>query len=159
MVRFPSNVCSTSEHRRGRWTLTAGTWDVAEFAVDGVDLHMHHDEDQFVASAGANEPLPAHYESRLAEALRFVLADDLWWHVIFRHAPNYDGVTLYNRRRKGLEVSLPPPIAHNCSQSFALISELFQCCLKYVLHDPEPDLFHAGSLGSLGSCQMPSRED
>jgi hypothetical protein len=49
---------SSALHRRGRWTATAGAWDVAEFAVDGVDLHMQHSDDQFVASAGASEPLP-----------------------------------------------------------------------------------------------------
>lgn len=51
-LKFPSNQPSVTERRRGRWQSTASAWDVAEFPVDEVSIHIHHDASEFVASAG-----------------------------------------------------------------------------------------------------------
>jgi hypothetical protein len=62
--------------------------------------------------------------------------------VVLRHAPDQAQVTLYNRRRKGPKVTLPPPIAPNYTQSFALARKLSQCYLGMCSAIPNLTSFH-----------------
>jgi hypothetical protein len=138
---FPSNTRSTLERSHGRWTSRRGTWDVAEFEVDAVELHVHQEHDTSIVTARANVPLVPAYPSRLVEALRFVVGEEFWWDVLCEYAAGREQVTIYQRdpRRSG---SVPAPIPTNYVKSFDHITELFACYLRFVLRATDPHALH-----------------
>jgi hypothetical protein len=142
-AKFPANTRSLTQQERGRWRSTAGAWDTAEFEVDGINLHIHHDEpeEQLVLQAGADAPLPPQLGSRLIETLRFVLADLLWWDLLLEFEPGHERATLIDRAGPGARVTLPP-IQSNYVETYANVERLFTCYLRYVLQAPDPELLH-----------------
>jgi hypothetical protein len=139
-LKFPSNQQSVIEQRRGRWQSTAGSWNVAEFTVDNVDIHIHHDETEFVTAAGADSPLPVGYSQRMVEALRFVLADLIWWDVLLEAEPEMRRVTLFSHPDPRPQATIPPPIRQDYTDSFEQMRELFSCYLRYALRATDPEL-------------------
>jgi hypothetical protein len=103
----------------------------ANFTAQGCTFRVKKDDESFVIRAQSEQPLPEHFDTRVEEALRFLLAQS----VVTRVKVQGLQLELNSGAPRSFHPRLGPPISRG-SQAFMNSSwQLFDCYLGYILRE------------------------
>lgn len=119
--------------------------DAAKFDAHGCGFLIRREDGWLVVRVdAAGTELPAHAETRVIEALQFVLGRSMWWAVMVRFTAAAATTCLRSERPRGADPQLPPPINFEAEPPNGAVWPLFGRYLAHVWHYPG-DRFHTTS--------------
>ncbi|NVO17085.1 MAG: hypothetical protein HXX10_23925 [Rhodoplanes sp.] len=108
-----------------------GLTDDVRFIADCREFHIHKDEGGFFICVKSDTSLPAHFEVRIEEALRFLLARSVAPRVFVQG----DRLKLMAAASRSRRTALEPPIARNSHVVISQSWDLFRQYLSYVINE------------------------
>lgn len=105
--------------------------DEMNFRADGCEFSVHKDDESFIVRAKSESPLPKHFETRVEEALRFLLAQSVQTRVLVQGA----WLELSSDTPRSRRTALNPPIARGSHALVGQSWDLFAQYLGYVLRE------------------------
>jgi hypothetical protein len=119
-----------------------GRPNYVEFAAGSCSFQLYRLPDELVIVATSSELFPRGFETRIVEALQFVLAKTLRLRALVRSDSVTTTLELYSREQKSAGTSLQPPIALTASGASTFSWVMFEKYLAYVLRGGEDGLMH-----------------
>lgn len=101
------------------------------FTAQGCTFQVTKDDEGFVIRARSEQPLPEYFDTRVEEALRFLLAQS----VITRVKVQGSQVELNSGARRSSSTRLGPPISRGSDAFLNNSWQLFDCYLGYILRE------------------------
>lgn len=139
--RVPGNATTevTTKFSDGNWTRSSSL-DTAVFSTDSGAFSIFNRPGTLVVKVVSPEKFPAHFETRIVEALSFVLAKRLSWNVLEFVEDGVETVRLRGRHG-GIGSKLQPPIATGTiDMSGGGVWQLFDKYLTMVCAHTSPSL-------------------
>lgn len=125
---------NVADHRRQH----SSTMNLVTITSCGCSFLLTQLSGEVVVEAWSTDPFPLHFESRIAEALQFVLARPIQWRVLqseTRHGTVFQIVSPSRHARSRLE----PPINVNAVSARYWTWILFDRYLQFIARNPDPD--------------------
>jgi|GEM_PF-4247080 len=144
-VKLPYNCC--------RPRTQAGTEPVffAKATAAGYDFIIDKNESGFVVTATSPSPLFSHPETRVCEALQYILAKALCWRVFIKRTGCEEVFHLSSSFHRVEKTNLDPPVNVDCMEEAPWL--LFAKYLEYLIKNSQGRFWHTSSERVYNVCQ------
>lgn len=105
--------------------------DEITFTAQGCTFHVEKEDDLFRVRARSEQPLPEHFDTRIEEALRFLLAQSVQTRVRVQGTE----LELLSGSPRSARTGLGPPISRGSSAFMDNSWQLFDCYLGYITRE------------------------
>ena len=140
-VKIPCNTPTVIEKTvAGKKSLPSSSIDSLQFNACGLEFMLHNEESSLRLSAEATDiEFGEHIETRIIEALQFVLARPLLWSIMIKNTGNSKITCIRNIHSDNLRYEVEPPISPSRSNTESFC-KLFDLYLKHVLQHTQNTL-------------------
>jgi hypothetical protein len=129
------------------------TRDHARFQALGCNFLVKPDANEIVVEVVSDQTLPPFFETRITEALQFVLARSLQPHIIVREETGRERLELYSAMRQSKRTLLELPLADGYEGFQECFWILFSRYLEYVNANSSSKYWHACSYHLHNACE------
>ena len=152
-IDFPCNANTSIYTDRGEGArLSQSSNDLVKLRSADCDIAIHKGNGVVTVKLDSSSPFPAHIETRIVEALQFVLGRSLWWRALKSIIGNEETITLVSPRPASPRTRLRPPIALWTMTGHQYVWQLFDLYLRYILQRSEPG-WHPCSVHLHAACE------
>jgi hypothetical protein len=127
--------------------------DHARFAAAGCDFLVAKGEAEFTVEAESDTEFRPHFETRIVEALQFLLARSLLPRILVRNESKRQSLELTSANPKSIRPHLHPPLAPGYQGYYDHAWNLFSRYLDYVLRSNDTMYWHSCSYHLHNACE------
>ena len=152
-IDFPCNANTSTYTDSGEGAqFSHSSNDLVKLRSAECDISIHKGNGVVTLTIKSTSPFPAHVETRVVEALQFVLARSLWWRALKSIIGSEETITLVSPRPTSARRGLPPPIALSTAAGHQHLWQLFDLYFRHILQRSEPG-WHPCSVHLHAACE------
>lgn len=141
-VEVPATHVTRTETTSGGSKRTRLVRDFAEFKAAQCTFFVRRSEGEIVMDITSKSPFPVHFETRVVEALRYVLARSVSWRVLIRREASAELMQLSSERKISPRTAFQRPLSSDSPDHSISFWTLFGRYLEYVIQTGGNDPWH-----------------
>lgn len=137
-IRIPVNATTSVATTRAGKRSESIYQDTLSFASNEYKFQIRKDRKSLVVEVESNaKPIPKHFELRILETLRFLLARPLLWTVLYKNVAGTQSTIIRPSKGNQFEPRVQPPIKTFSRDTVDWFCQLFEKYLNYISSNTE----------------------